>query len=651
MPIQRAIATYQGGDGTGGSPSSGDEVMTSGPPDVTPIAKAMVDHYAQSMGFEGNELVRQIDRHVAFFIYRRALFLASIRADWRTAPYDALKARLDVERQQVDGFIRTKGLTGIGPFDDKSPPHFDLRMIAKTKGSTPWDVQHKYERGYVKEREERVHAICWRAAAIHKGLWSPDWSSESQLDRPALNELLDRRLRAVERMAYTIGRVESGPPGLGERTWSFGVDAQGKPVWNDGFIVRMFEYPRVPNLPAFRAAIGEANISTGTNKPWRERGGVLYYNVGPWGVRFRPAVQGDVQVELTPQYKVKLIPNNGKTGVQLVTELFTPHASWWERTWLYCDMVMAACNIEALQFGLHRRSTLPEAQKDDAFNALFTGNGYVALSAFVNKPNAGHLMANEGADPHFTNGDIPTGDLEVGDHFIFWNSFVYSSLSEDEWALENAYVTRLDSDPLTNSIRTDSVELQGHGSRRLRYQAFQTELAQRMTGALKAAQAAAASVTDPSVKSIPFGGSPDLIVRWDPYDPFTGPSAWWLKVFFGGDDDRLANLEGALTIIPQAMYDLQTAPPGLRPAPGPGYRPPHQQQPTTAKGWVLFPLFRPRIYGSWTDYLRTRGGNAGVVRPRLDPVLADGKLVPGLFLDGAGKEISVIKPKARKTVP
>jgi hypothetical protein len=655
MPTQRAIATYQGGDGSRGPSSSGDVVMTSGPDVVATIAKAVLDHFAQFMKFDGDEinrqLVRQIDRHVAFFIYRRALFLASIRADWRTSPYDALKARLDVERQQVDDFIRTKGLTGNGPFDDKSPPHFDLRAIAKTKGSTPWDVQHLYERHYVNERQDRVHSICWRAAALHKGLWNPDWSSDSQLDRPALGELLDRRLRAVERMAWTIGRVEKGYPGLGEPTWSLGIDAQGKPVWNDGFIVRMFEYPKVHNNPAFRAAIGEANISTATNKPWYDRGTFLYYNVGGWGLYFKPAIQGDVAGDPYPKYKVRLTPKNGKTGTQLVTELFTPHTNWWERSWLYCDMVMAACNIEALQFGLHRRSTLPAAQKDDVFNALFTANGYVALGAFVQSPNAGHLMANEGSDPHFTNGEIPAGELEVGDQFIFWNSFVYSSISGDEWALENAFVTRVDSDPKTNSILTERLELQGHGSRRLSHATFQADLAKRMVNGLKAAQAAASSVTNPSVKAIPFMGKPNLIVRWDPYDPFTGPSAWWLKIFFGGDDDRLANLEGALGAIPQALYDLQTAPQGLLPPAGPGYRPPHEQQPATGRGWVLFPLFVPKITDKWTGYLRERATNQGFKRPQLDPIVVDGTLVPGLFLSGASKDVAVIKPKARKTVP
>ena len=52
-------------------------------------------------------------------------------------------------------------------------------------------------------RTLRLHsaiAIIWRAAAIHTELWDNNAAEDERLDVDMLQELLDRRLRLVERM-------------------------------------------------------------------------------------------------------------------------------------------------------------------------------------------------------------------------------------------------------------------------------------------------------------------------------------------------------------------------------------------------------------------------------------------------------------------
>lgn len=68
------------------------------------------------------------------------------------------------------------------------------------------------------------------------------------------------------------------------------------------------------------------------------------------------------------------------------------------------------------------------------------------------------------ADPYFDNIEIAEGDLQVGDHLVFYNSFVYQDVAIGEWQLENSIVMDIDSDYTTSSIQRGQIHLQGHGT-------------------------------------------------------------------------------------------------------------------------------------------------------------------------------------------
>jgi hypothetical protein len=93
---------------------------------------------------------------------------------------------------------------------------------------------------YQDRRAQAGIAIIWRAAAIHPELWTgmtsppnPDPNNPPQLNTRAIEELLDRRVRIVERM----DNQANAPQNETKRT---SVSPKG---WRDASRVRMFEYP------------------------------------------------------------------------------------------------------------------------------------------------------------------------------------------------------------------------------------------------------------------------------------------------------------------------------------------------------------------------------------------------------------------------
>lgn len=582
------------------------------------------------------------DRHKGFFVRRRAQFLGCVNPSWITeAGHNSLKTRIDNEYTQLDAFLTTKAsaLTTSGG-DPRSPQHLDLHDVAKPKTTTRASVVASNEARARRRRSYRVRAIGWRAAGIHDNLWqAAAGATTATLQQNGLSTIIDRRLRLIERMNYTISsaRALGGP-------WRFSGGGPTGP-WNDGFRVRMFEYPRIPRNVVSQVVgfVGSGNIASETDpsfqpsKPWKWEAGHhrLYYNVGQWpGIRFPDNESPDWTADPGDHYIQQLAPS--ATGAAAVDTLFTPNTDWWGRAWLFCDHVLSALHIESLLFGLRRRV---QPASDSSFNAIVTGHpsGYVALGAFVGANLAAGTarLMRDAADPYFENVMINEADLQLGDHLIFWNSFVYAEISAGEWRLENSVVIDVDSDQTTGGIRRDRLHLQGHGTPERAYPAYQLGIASHMNHSLYLARRAIAAAPA-GTTALDWNRKVGLLVKWEPYEAFNSPGAWWVRMDLttATGATRWGSIDDALKAVPGSVATDST--------PGAGYTPPPS---STA---VFFPLFRPAVHGGWAGYLAARRTNAAYRAPKnLVAFRADGSMMPGLHHAGTGKPFPIIRPKVQ----
>src|SRR5262249_23915729 len=147
---------------------------------------------------------------------------------------------------------------------DATPTHMDLGAAAHVLTTTSSRAATSLAADYTRMRRYWVTAIAWRAAAISAdpsghpdALWTPSADNRTAtLNTDPMNELIDRRLRTCERMHHHVSSARA----LAPSARLSGTVATGP--WQDGFQIRMFEYPRVrvsfgPTIPA---DIGAANI-------------------------------------------------------------------------------------------------------------------------------------------------------------------------------------------------------------------------------------------------------------------------------------------------------------------------------------------------------------------------------------------------------
>jgi hypothetical protein len=585
----------------------------------------------------------QMDRHKAFFVRRRAEFLGGDPATptWIIeADQPTLKARIDNEYTQLDAALnaKAKAVDPTGGVDPITPPHLDLRDLAKATTTTSAGTVGSKAGKAIERRGYRVRAIGWRAAGIHDTLWQAAvGATTATLSNLGLNELIDRRLHMIERMNYQISRADE----LGG-SWAFSGGGAAGP-WTDGFRVRMFEYPRIPANVVGQVAgfVGNANIGADTIQAFQTGGPLwrwelghrrLYFNVPPWpGLRFSTRAASDWPPD-ADTYIRNLTP--ATSAAAAIDSLFTPDPDWWGRSWLFCDHVLSALHIESLLFGLRRRTQPPS---DAAFNAVVADNasGYVALGAWIGGSKPTRMLTNP-SDAHFDQSLIDERDLQMGDHLIFWNSFVYSEISAGEWRLENSMVIDIDSVPKTGGIQRDKLRLQGHGTSEKIYARYQQEdIADQLNLSLAQVRnaIAAALAANPATTSIAWNGAAGRLVRWEPYEPFSAPGAWWAQIsLFENGTIRWGTVTEALAAVLGAV--------ATDPAPGAGYTPP------PSANAVFFPIYRPAMTDGWTGYFNARRANAAFRAPKnLVAFQADGSIMPGLFFRGQGQPIPVIRPK------
>lgn len=593
-----------------------------------------------------------LDRHRGFFGSRRAAIISSLPANAAMLSDPnliTLKARIDNEFAQLDAFLEDKVKALRPGGTDKTPTHLDLKDLAQPKINTPTATIKDNEQKYRAKRDDRVRAIGWRAAAIHEELWkaSADGTTAT-LQADALHQVIDRRLHMVERMNFQISRAEA----LGG-SWSFTGGGVNGP-WKDGFRVRMFEYPRIPRsvMPQAEGFIGDANIAAPTHAPfdshdppwlWEPGKHRLLYNVGPSpGVQMALRVRSDWSVDTQWSYFRDLTPDASNTPAVVFDRMFTVDPDWWGRSWLFCDHVISALHLEALLFGLRRRN--PTGGENE-FNGLVKQfpniPGFVSIGNFVaveGSRKLGRLMAMEstdplsnlGADPYFENGAISEDDLQIGDHLIFYNSRIFGLISSSEWSLENSVVINVDSSlDGTGGIRRSELYLQGHGTSEKIYSEYLKEVVSPLDEALGHVRNAIQNAvsTDPTKTELNWMSTKPRLVRWDPYERFPSPGAWWIRV----EPDSITTLAELQAMLPGTIIQ--------DPTPGPGYAPP-----PTANA-VYFPLYRPKFRNFWTGYLDARRTNGSLRAPKLEAYAADASITPGIFWSGSKKPLPVLRPK------
>jgi hypothetical protein len=658
-----------------------------------PSAKKILDLFKSSKTWDFDRYA--IDRHRGFFVRRRASFLSKAHADWISDPaFTTIIGRIDSELTEVEAYVTTKlgPLTrdGSAPADrtkrgplyggagDGSPLHLDLADVAQIKTRDPASTvaealahpktqTDRRARNYLDRRKDRVLAIVWRAAALsgqvspvdgvlHDPLWAESADKKTAiLVRTQMDQILDRRLRVVEHMNYRIASHDSMDK---EENIKPSKPKLMSPVgpWIDGYRVRCFEYPRVPNTSAYRAAIGPANIGPSTAPydayPWtysadrkRRR---LEYNKGPQGFNFNPVLEPNVKYDPSYKYEVEIAPSN-LTAAGTMDEFVRPDTDFWIRSWIFCDHVVTATNLEALLFALRRR----DKGSDTAFNAIITGNpiGYVEIGVVLSKsgPADFHQIMADAHDKYFENTEVWIDDFQVGDHVVFYNSYVYQLISSNDWRLENTLVMDVDSDPdrdsgdppdPTGKHRWKNMKLQGHGTAINVYADYIDEIRGNLQTAIENAYDLIAAAPAGTTQ-IPIGGT--RLVKWTPYENFSNP-AWWVEVPLvdKAGKTQFKSLAAAKSAVQKTVVAAQSAPPAG------GYTPP--PRPADA---VYFPLYEPQFEGDggWESYLTQRAIDATVKPPqklprKLRPVKIDGSIMPGFFFRGTSFPTPAVRPKA-----
>jgi hypothetical protein len=213
------------------------------PSPVSPdILAAVLEAIQVGLGLKFFGATQVEDRHKGFFVVRRAEALARLHPEWTQDPtFRQLIERVSQDFAEVQIVINElfsdtnhKNLRKPAPdgqsltttdqeFTCDPDKHLDLENVTKvavrpndpTRAKAYDDKVKGFLETALALREAAARAIIWRAAAIHSadaegnqanGLWDNNAAS-SRLRKTALIELLDRRLRVVERMENQVNAL------------------------------------------------------------------------------------------------------------------------------------------------------------------------------------------------------------------------------------------------------------------------------------------------------------------------------------------------------------------------------------------------------------------------------------------------------------
>ncbi|MBK9036682.1 MAG: hypothetical protein IPL61_36435 [Myxococcales bacterium] len=554
---------------------------------------------------------------------------------------------LVVTREQavVSGFVTQRLIELTAPtaiiHDALVPAHLDLDSVSQLTSSTGMVARSLHGRKraeYLAQRARWIPQIIWEAAALHgDALWSGTGASRT-LRADALADLFDRRLRVVERMTYNV----NVSPTI--RVWQVPGGATGP--WFDGNQMRLFEYPGVPVRP-FQSILGG-------DPDWQASAVEMIYEPADGSPPVRlPDSVADAFQPIATTYGVLWVEMRGSPTVTRTDALLglfdLPRPDFRQRAWLFCDMVGVALALEALWFSRCRRTG-----SAGAFEAIFAGRAldYASLGPVISHSGVRDLdilLADGSADPYFENLEVPIHELQIGDFVVFWNSRIYSMLVHGAWGSEYSYVMHVERDVTTGKVRTRAsgpqIWLAGHGLATCLYNAMAMDLLDQVVLILDGLRqfVIAAVAANPTAEELVAPWRQTRLRRWDPYESFAAPGAWWIEIPRGvwQNDWGYGSAHAAVAAIPRTVA-------GQGPGPsGPGFRPP------PVGDALYFPLMQPVVttlapdHDPWRSYLAQRAADTAF-RPFLDslsPLVIDASVAPGLYYRGSQSPISVVRPR------
>ena len=267
------------------------------------------------------------DRAAGFYVRRRAQALAATNPGWDA---DQFAVSLLGERAVIMGYL-TQKLAALtqGP-DPANPSHLDLagqaRALAGTEGFGAV-LSKSAQSIYLTSRRDWVWQIVWRAMAIHgSDLWKSAVSPR-EIETAALDELVDRRLHAVERMTCTVNAGKA----VADRSWQPITSVKGP--WKDGLTVRVVEYPWLPKSP-FTAILPQMT-------DWQVVGDYLLYkpagNSAPLHVPASIATSWSARLTPGGTLWVPFKPSSAAPS-DVIRKMFEiPRNDFLNRSWLFCE--------------------------------------------------------------------------------------------------------------------------------------------------------------------------------------------------------------------------------------------------------------------------------------------------------------------------
>jgi hypothetical protein len=571
------------------------------------------------------------------YVERRTIYLGNKNSGWMSeSGYPSFTARLGAELDAVGAFIDDR-VTVFGGTDPATPAHRDLDDAGKRLTSDgPSDISSRSDQ-LKKDRAQRIAQICYRACAIHAELWAGGDSTLSPtLQKVPLTELLDRRLTVAE---FMILHDEGG---LG--AWTIGAKDGS---WTDGQRLAMFQYPWVDVSSDFTAALATKSLDVPGLAPQWNLGndGRIYWSDKE--NRPRPPAAWDWTVTDKP-YLLTMSTAGGASATAIFERLIPSAAKvdaafedFWQRNWLYCDMMIASLHVHALRVGRHRR-TGTDADFDGA------AGGGVTLRPLIPKsgaPTVTQLMPNAG--DWFEGVGIPHEELQVGDHLVFWNNPFVRHILHSAFGLENSFVTRI-----TPNGRM--VMLAGHGMPEMSEADFATEMAKNIQDVFDGIRDKINEhfVANPASATFTLSHGPlrFQLCSWAPYkelfspiagSKFTAEGAWWIRLRLDqmhDDGSPAPTMNEALLVIPRSVRV------------DPAF---HTEMPVLAAGdhdadyqeSVYLPMQVPAgVPGGWTAYLSNPSKGESV---ELSDLIIDGTMIPGFYANGPSSTLPVFRPKLK----
>jgi hypothetical protein len=604
----------------------------------------------QTKGDDFKDDVTTYGEHVRFFLRERAKFHLLTQPNT-----DAVATTVGTEYDTIKAYVATT--VGVDPSapnawltsSDGLTAHLEYKDILRVYTADPPPSKDAIDHHQFR-RWERATSVIWRAAALEPQLWDPAFSSA------AMDDILDHRVRMAERMLYQM----SGS--MRQRVKPIRTSPHGP--WNDGTRVRMFEYPYLDS--SLKNKVGPENVGDlGSTKVWRTDfdGGQLVYNEGN-GMRIRNAAKAAFVTASDPgedPYYYDVLPTVPDPAKAL-DDLFTPSTDYWDRSWIFCDHVIAALHMESLRFAKKRR-----LGDDSMFNAAITSHpkGWAQLRPLLPGTSGDpRLLSDDAVKPPaeprlFANSSMPA--VQLGDHVVVWNSILYAILSDGAWSLENAVVVGVESDYTSNDVG-NSVYVMGHGSEdatfgegddeELQYTGMTVEYFRR---SLKRGLDTYLAAARRKVKNapagtdvVPFVRASSPLFRWAPFgetwvDEESGDpqDPWWVRIPYNPEPtwDRAIGRDATLHTLPDAVE--------FDPAAGHAPLPPGIGNVATS---AFFPLWVPTQNGKWNGYIKRRKEGHASTKFELRRNKFDGKNVPGLvvpweFVPGANTpQVYCVRP-------